>query len=403
MRIINGSSGSGEGVPTGSIIISGKDMTEEGYGRLDAPLVLHKDNEPDLWDIYKEDGGDWVNADVNKFGTSFNFVFRIAEDIYMRINDDFTLDIFRNFDESDSVKVSLVDSSFLLTEFWGVLDDMLVFSRDNEYINIIDFDSSLENITDVANSFLIRNFDISTTSIKNQEVFLTKKGIFSFQVLTNIAQIPTDSRFGDINEVVFRDASIFQYPSDPVSEKHFTKNGFYLTRGIICDFETGVEKALFVTDIGISFNVFYQNEKDYISFKGEFFEVDIDFNYTEISIPGILSGDEISGYYKDFNFETVVFSSSRNFVDSQIINGVESNFTLVYAGPVGLGMGANQSITSKANLFSGGLTTMNSTSSVAECYNFKFVTEAPDIFTIDLVDQISTDKIAWIKLQQKGL
>ena len=402
MIIIGGGFGGGEGVPTGSIIITGKDMTEEGWGNLNEDLILHRDNEPDLWEIYKEDAGDFDESEIN-YSVSENIIFRIYNDLFMKITTDNKISIFRDFSGSDTEVSAISNVDFDNTRYIGVLENRMVFSNISSTITVIDFDPTLSTLQDILNSFTVRSFDITQISFNNDYNYLTTKGLMCCSDLNNVATIPLNEDFGDISKITYQDLSGLPNYTDPITEKHITTNGFLISRGRAFNLDTSESKNMTNQDHGTSFATFTINEKDYFSSRGQVWEMDKNFNVERITVNNTSTSEEFNDIYYSVGgtLTGVIGSFGPTVIATKNINGVSSNlseqYTLNYSTAIDYA-----SRSSRLNLFDGGVigrSTVDNTKAVF----VKFRTEAPDIFTIDAVDSISTDKSAWIKLQQKGL
>lgn len=400
--VIGGGGGSGDGVPTGAIIITGKDMTEESYGNLSEDLILHRDNEPDLWEIYKEDAGDFDESKINYSATE-NVIFRIYNDLFMRITADNKLSIFREFDGSDTEVSTISDVDFDNSRYVGVLENRMVFSNKSSTITVVDFNPEAGELQNILNSFIVRSFDLTQISFNNDYNYLTTKGLMCCSDLNNVATIPLNEDFGDISKITYDDFSALPNYTDPLTEKHITTNGFLISRGRAFNLETFESKNMTNTDHGSAFSTFTMNGKDYFSSRGQVWEMDKNFNVERITVNGTSTSEEFADIYYSIGgtLTGVIGSFSPSALATKNINGVTSNlseqYTLNYSTAIDYA-----SRSSRLNLFDGGVigrSTLDNTKAVF----IKFRTEAPDIFTIDAVDSISTDKSAWIKLQRKGL
>lgn len=402
MLIIGGGSGGGDGVPVGSIIISGKDMTEEGYGRLDTPLTLHKDNEPKLWEIYKETGGLWLTSGVNIVNNAMP-VLRIADSLFMIINEDGTINVFSNFDGSDTVKLGINSSVLIGANYVSAVDDKLLFSAEGQELAILEFDSKLESITEIADSFNLKTWDISSLAFEDNQVYLTRKGIFIFDTITNIAKIPTDNDFGDVDKITYYDASIYPHSSDSVLTKYITFNGFYLEAGILYDLDTGNFAIANSYDHNNIFSCFAIDDDDYISYRGEIHKITKDLIIETFNF-GASTTIEMSSIYKDLTFKTSLGGSGATSVSTIYTDGNSESLDASYIISTNSLTRTTYSRGARQNQFTlPGVIGFNVNGEKFVKSLIQFITEAPDIFTIDLVDQISTDKIAWIKLEEKGL
>jgi hypothetical protein len=156
-------------------------------------------------------------------------------------------------------------------------------------------------------------------------------------------------------------------------------------------------------DHGSSFTSFTIEGKDYFSSRGQVWQIDKNFNVERITVNNTSTSEEFNDLYYSVGgtLTGVVGSFSPTIIGTKNINGVTTNlsdsYTLNYATAIDYA-----SRSSRLNLFDGGVIGRSTTDSTKAVF-VKFRTEAPDIFTIDAVDSISTDKSAWIKLQRKGL
>lgn len=396
--VIGASGGSGDGVPTGSIITTGKDMTEEGWGKLDTPLVLDKENEPKLWEIYKEKAGDWSETD-NNLSNEVN-IYRWGNDFFVKIidHDPFTMVVFKEFDGSDAVSFTLpitgATAGNKYTFYKGAIENQAVFFGLN-FMYLVDFDSNAATAADFAASVTTKSWDV--TGVNPNTVYITNTGkIYGIGTLSMTRIYYTDSRWGDNSSIDTIDLTVFPGNSDNIAEKFITINGFYCTRGIVCNLETMQQKTIEVDDHGQAFIVFHRDGKDYYSYNGFLGIIDADFE-VEIPVVSGIGNNDVADYIDENN---TLLSSTFTVFNGKTENGVYSSVTQRnILTDANVGASDDEKI-QYTNLFNGGRICYDSETSVA--YFMQFLSESPDIFTIDSVDSISTDKTAWIKLEQKG-
>lgn len=422
MKIINrsgsgGSGGGGEYIPeVGDIKLTSKRTVIDKYVTLEQDRIFHKDSEPLLHSEYFTAAGDFQEIESFNDISANQKIYKIHEynngdNLYITFLNGKTY-IFKDFqDRTDIAECPFVFSDGI--DYAG--SDTYISSTYNECLIYRDaysknffkvtMDYTLTTTADIVASHVIETFDYFDTyglNYKTTALYGTRAGIAVIQSVntwSDVKIIPWD--LNKANVIQYDLSGIPFISSDPSDEKMISYNGGILSRGVVYGFD-GFAKATIAAnnDHRYNFSVLSVNGVDVISivsynaiaykyilmYENGTTEVK---NYTTPIANGcILSyADEnnfLYGYYgAPTGSSNKVLSTYKNGV---FIDTIDRKLPQMIKQCVG-------------NQFTKPFLITLDLASLGTAILTNFITEVPDIFTIQEEIPTSTDKVYQIKTE----